>query len=165
MTWSPACQHPVVVLVRVAGTDSPDSTFSPAYPGFWPREMRSAGASGVPPLEGAGASGWTGVMSSSRVQAVGSMRVRLRVASARVNVVGMNFLLGYEFNGYADDADKANVLLSSSLLPSFEGDAPEGDGVAVRGATTIMALYLEFYEWTVLRGAIGGIAVLFQGGI
>lgn len=99
------------------------------------------------------------------------MRVRLRVASARVNVVGMNFfsllccLLGYEFNGYADDADKANVLLSSSLLPSFEGDAPEGDGVAVRGATTIMALYLEFYEWTVLRGAIGGIAVLFQGGI
>ena len=57
------------------------------------------------------------------------------------------------------------MLLSSSLLPSFEGDAPEGDGVAVRGATTIMALYLEFYEWTVLRGAIGGIAVLFQGGI
>lgn len=49
------------------------------------------GGIGGAPLEGAGASGWTGVMSSSRVQAVGSMRVRLRVASARVNVVGMNF--------------------------------------------------------------------------
>ena len=56
-----------------------------------PASGGGAGAGGGPPLEGAGASGWTGVMSSSRVQAVGSMRVRLRVASARVNVVGMNF--------------------------------------------------------------------------
>ena len=55
--------------------------------------------------------------------------------------------------------------MSSSLL-SFESDAAEGEGVGVGLIGAVyLGRYLEVDQWTVLRGTVGVVAILLQGGV